>query len=727
VLAPPSNLNVDLLFMDQIFRLTIVVLLLLVEYSFAQLAIPKTTRPPIVDGRVDDGVWNSGALINEFFQREPFEGEPLSEKTEVFILYDADHIYFGIKCYQDPESIAAKEMLRSAPLPNDDRVHIVLDTFLDGRNAYIFEINPLGSIGEAFISENGRQVNRSWQGLFVGKSSINQNGWEAELAIPFKTLSFDAKKDSWGLFMNRMIESKQEWGSWPVANLNAAEYAVSDAGVISGLHDITQGIGLDITPYALAGVDSKKDSKSKSQFNAGSDLYYQITPSLKASLSFNTDFAEIEADARQINLSRFNIRLSEKRNFFLDGADLFGFGLEGRRTEPPSGKLTPFFSRRIGLNAQGRPIPIHFAAKVTGRINNWNVGLLHVNEDRSIGQNNSSVARVSYNLGQHSSVGMMTTFGNAQSEAYNLVTGLDVNLATAKFAGDQYAALKLFGIRSKTEDISGNDAAWGALFNFPNDLLNLQLGHQQIGENFYTGLGFVPRTNIKESWGHFSIGPRLNRLGIRQYSAGASLNYVTDFDDNIESQSLEIEPVGIRFNSGEEFQYSLAFISEYLDNDFNIYSDFIIPADEYHWWENQFSFETSGSRDVFAELRYTVGDFFTGRKNSVDLELNWKVFVPLFLGGSVAIDRVQLPEGDFSANIFQLNVNILFSPDISLYNYLQYDSQSNTAGLQTRFRWIVQPGNEVLFVWNSGYSRPDTYYVMNESAVRFKVKYNIRF
>lgn len=697
------------------------------EYGLAQIIIPKISNPPVIDGEVNDIIWQSGAIINEFFQREPNEGEPLTEKTEVFILYDSDHIYFGIKCYQDPKSIAAKEMLRGASLPHDDRVHIVLDTYLDGRNAFIFEINPLGSVGEAFISENGRQVNRNWQGIFTGKSRITEYGWEAELAIPFETLSFDENNNSWGLFMNRMIETKQEWGSWPVANINMAEYAVSDAGIITGLEDMTQGIGLDISPYALAGLDSKRGNKSDHKFNAGSDLFYQITPSLKASLSFNTDFAEIEADARQINLSRFDIRLNEKRNFFLDGSDLFSFGLEGLRTEPPSGKLSPFFSRRMGLDAEGDPVPINYAAKLTGRVNQWNLGLLHINECCDSGKKSASVARVSCNIGQISSIGMITTIGNAISDARNRVLGLDLNLATATFAGDKYAAFKVFGIRSKTERLRGNDLAWGALLYYPNDLVNFQCGYQQIGDHFFTGLGFVPRTNMKESWGNLALGPRVNKLGIRQYRFGGRFNYVTDFANHMQTQSFAVNPAEIRFHTGDEFNFSLVYNYEFLEEDFNIYSHYIIPANRYEWWENKFSFESSGSRDIYGEVEYSTGKFFTGRKKSIDLELNWKLFIHLFAGGSVNIDWVRLPEGDFSAEIYQFNVNFLFSPDISLYNYLQYDSQSNAAGLQTRFRWIVKPGNEILFVWNSGYSEPVKRMILNESALRFKVKYNIRY
>lgn len=702
-------------------------LLISSSYCPGQIKIPKTSNPPEIDGRVNDESWESAALIDEFFQREPHEGKTLTERTEIFIAYDTDHIYFGIKCYQDPKSIAAKEMLRGASLPHDDRVHIILDTYQDGRNGFFFEINPLGSIGDGLVSENGREVNRNWEGLFTGKSSITTEGWEAELAIPFKTLSFDPKLESWGLFMNRMIESKQEWGSWPVANINMPEAAMSDAGIISGLQGISQGIGLDIAPYALTGFNSKSGESTDYKINAGGDIYYQVTPSLKASLSINTDFAEAEADTRQINLSRFSIRLREKRNFFLDGASLLAFGLEGRRTEPPSGKLSPFFSRRMGIDPQGFPIPINYGARITGRIEKWNVGMMHINERVELGNKNATVARISRNIGQLSSVGMITTIGNSISEVKNVVAGLDLNLASSTFRGNKTIAFMLYGLKSNTEHLHGNDISWGALLTYPNDLVDFRLGHQQIGENFFAGLGFVPRNNIREYWGELTLGPRINILGIRQYSFGGGFDYVTNFDNTMQSQSFSIKPAGIRFNSGDELDYELVYKYEFLVNHFNIYADYIIPAGVYTWWENQVELETSGSRNLQGGIEFTTGSFFTGRKNSIELSCNWKIFVHAFIGTNISRDYVSLPEGNFKADIFQFNLNLLFSPNLTLYNYLQYDSQSNNAGLQTRFRWILKPGNEILLVWNSGYILPENRFMMVENALRLKLKYNIRF
>jgi hypothetical protein len=693
-------------------------------YSQKSIRIQRTTFPPAIDGKLDDLCWKGAPMIDEFYQREPREGEPLTERTEVFICYDDHNIYFGIKCYQPTETVYAKEMKFDASYGTDDRFAILLDTYSDHRTAYFFGINALGGREDAIIHNNS--MNRSWDGLWMGKTTITDEGWQAEIAMPFKSLGFDKNSDRWGLAMNRFITKKREWGSWPVGNINASQFSIAEAGIIEGLEGMTQGVGLDISPYFLSGFDTKIDTKTKFKVNAGVDVYYQIAPNLKASLSVNTDFAETEADNRQINLTRFNIRLSEKRNFFLDGSNYFSFGPD-MGSAAPSGKIEPFFSRRVGLDDSGTPIPVNYGAKLTGKIKNWNIGMLHVSDARSYGNSNFSVARVSHNIGRQSSIGMISTFGNANDSTRNIVGGLDLKLASSRFRGNKDIAFVLFGLKSNTESVDGKDFSWGATFSYPNDFLNFRLGHLQIGGDFVAGMGYVPRTDIKETFGSLTIGPRLNKWGIRKYSFGGSFDYVTDFNNKLQSQGFSIDPVGILFESGERFSYSVEREYDFLENDFNIYSSYVIPAGEYNWWRNQLSLSTEGSRDVSGRISYGFGDFYTGRRNTFGLTVNWKIVIPVFVGGTLSSNIVKLPEGEFVANIYQLNANLLVSPNLTLYNFVQYDSKSQVIGWQSRFQWILKPGNEILLVWNSGFKQPLERYVMNESAMRFKLKYNIRF
>ncbi|NLO01116.1 MAG: carbohydrate binding family 9 domain-containing protein [Bacteroidales bacterium] len=259
-------------------------------YAQKTFQIYKTETPPLIDGFVNDETWDHLSSIDTFLQREPMLGEPLSENTEVFVCFDSQFLYFGIKCYQPEETVFAKQMKFDESYYTDDRFAIILDTYSDHRTAYFIGINALGGREDAIIQ--GNSMNSSWNGLWKGKAQITSEGWEAEIALPFRSLSFDKKSDSWGLVMNRFITKKREWGSWPVANINASQFSIAETGMLKGLTGITHGVGIDFSPYFITGFDAKNGEKPEMKLNAGADLYYQIAPNLKAALSINTDFAE---------------------------------------------------------------------------------------------------------------------------------------------------------------------------------------------------------------------------------------------------------------------------------------------------------------------------------------------------------------------------------------------------------------------------------------------------
>lgn len=699
------------------------------EITHAQQTIKaiRIETPPVIDGVVNDEVWGEAFVVNEFYQREPLEGAPVSQKTEMLICYDTHKIYIAMRCWDDPKKITAKEMARDVSLGKDDRVQIILDTYLDRRNGYWFQIGPRGSIGDAIVSGNGTVLNKQWDGLWIGKSNITHWGWEAEISIPFKTMGFDRESNQWGIKLIRNIVNNLEASYWPEANLNAHKFQVSDAGIFDGIENITQGIGLDISPYLVAGLNTKRGEKNDPKLTGGVDLFYQITPSLKSSLTINTDFAETEVDDRQINLTRFNLHYPEKRDFFLDGSNYFQFGIEGDDASPVSKSIIPFFSRRMGLDSFGGPIPINAGAKITGQIDNWNIGMMHINDARETGNNNFSVARVTRNIGRQSSVGIIGTYGDAFGEERNFVTGADLKLSTSQFQQNKNVSFILFGLKSNTKEKGGDDASWGTQINYPNDLISARLGHHQIEKNFVAGMGFVPRTDIKQTYGELEFGPRPNKWGIMQISVGGEFNFVNNLSTGEpETREYEIQPLGIRFLSGEAISYSLVSQYELLSKDFNIFEGFIIPKGIYEWWQQEIKLETKGARNVWGEASYRFGDFFNGNRNDLKFQLNWKIAVPFFIGGTIAQNKIELPDGNFTANIFQANANILFSPDVTLYSYFQYDNASNSIGWQSRFQWIVKPGNEIILAWTSNFLKPQQQFFMDESAVRLKLKYNIR-
>ncbi len=714
--------------MNYLLRVLLVFILFPV-ISHAQPSIKAVfvSKSPVIDGKLNDEAWDKAYVIGDLVQREPNSGQPVSEKTLLYICYDVNQLYIGIKCFDDPAKITAKEMARDANLANDDRVQVILDTFLDHRNGYWFQIGPRGSFGDATISENGAVFNKDWNGVWDAKARIVRDGWEAEMAIPFKTMGFDKNISTWGIKFIRHIKRKLESSYWPSANINNYKFQVSDAGLLEGIQHITQGIGLDIVPYAVGGMDTKKDTKNNYHGTGGLDIFYQITPGLKSLLSLNTDFAETAVDDRQINLTRFDLLFPERRDFFLDGASHFSFGIQGDDGNSRGKAIIPFLSRRMGLDNNGLPIQINYAGKLTGTIGRWNIGVMRVNDNHTSGNTNFTVARLSRNIVGASSVGIIGTYGNAFSLGENMVGGIDLKLATSKFNRNKNLSLILFGLKSRTQGLSGSDASWGGSFTYPNDFLYFNVGHHEIGENFVAGMGFVPRTNIKESYGNIKIGPRPNKWGLLQVYTGIGFDHIVNFSNVLETRSINYSPVYLRFKSGEEFSWSVSQNYENLEKDFHIFSMYVIPVGSYEFYRQSLNFLTAGSRKFSVTTSYSWGNFYNGSREDYSIGANYKIAVPLFVGIKYSQNDVTLPNGNFSARIYQTNINLLFSPAITLYNYFQYDNNSNTIGIQSRFQWIVHPGNEIFIVWTSNISRPMERYVMNESALRFKVKYNIRF
>ena len=692
-------------------------------------------QPPIIDGYASDEIWSKGEPITTFIQREPFTGEPLSEKTEVFIGYDEHNLYMAFRCYTDPANITAKELARDVSLKYDDRVQIILDTYLDRRNAYWFQVGPRGSIGDAIVSENGAAFNKAWDGLWTGKAKIHDQGWDCELAIPFKTMGFKKGLEEWGLKLIRNHVKTQEVAYWPVANLNTYRFQVSDAGIVDGLKELTQGVGLDVVPYGLTGIDYRAgEEENDLGLTAGLEAYYNITSNLKAAITVNTDFAQTEVDNQEINLTRFRLFYPEKRDFFLDGANYFNFGINGDRDNKWNTRMIPFFSRRIGLDSTGNPIPVQYGSKITGQSGAWNVGAMYMKDQRNGWKNSHfAVTRISRNFGDQSQVGMISTFGNALEDVGNATAGLDLRLGTSRFLGDKNMAFTLYGVKSFTGFDEGSaavedrDLSYGFEFVYPNDLLNVRLGHMQIQENFVTGIGFVPRPGVRESYGTLMVGPRPRKWGILQVQGGTGMDHITDFDSRLLTREWEITPLMVTFLTGDILGWVMTSSYEFLENPFQIYDDHIIPEGEYGFFYHTFSLHSAQVRRLWATLDYRLGEFYNGSRREIKLTSGYKVAVPLFVGAELVRNNVSLAESDFIANIYRLNLNILFSPDITLYTFVQYDSESNRMGWQSRFQWILQPGREVFLVWNSIASDPYERFQLEEASAKLKVKFTIRF
>jgi len=681
---------------------------------------------PDIDGRIADSEWLKAAVVDSFTQREPDMGEPVSQRTKFFVCYDENNLYIAARCYDDPDLIAAQQLERDASLANDDKIVIILDTFLDKRNAYWFQVNALGCIGDATLSQNGASLNKQWDGLWVGKSSIHDAGWDVEVKLPFKSLAFNPKNDSWGLKLAREIQRRSEISYWPIANVNSYKFQVSDAGLLVGFQGITQGIGLDLRPYGLAGLVQKKGENKEINGDVGLDVFYQITPAIKSALTINTDFAQTEVDDKQINLTRFPLFFPEKRDFFLDGASYFQFGREGDSNNSHSKNLIVFFSRRLGLDNDRNPIPILGGVKVTGQEGNWNIGVMDVVDEREDDFRNFAVARISRNFGTQSYIGMIGTLGNAYSALNNYVMGVDLKLATTTFSGDKNLSFLLYGLKSKTDSISNNDNSFGAEINYPNDFINFRVGYNQIDKNFNAGIGFVPRKDIRNTYLEGGISPRPQRWGILQLHFLASLDYITNMKNQLLTRGIQFQPLGVRFNSGDAVDFQFVHHYDFLSEPDTI-SSIPLPEGTYQFWEYSAQISSAKRRNLWVALTYRWGGFYNGERNTTAFQSGYKVMIPLLLGFDVEYTEGVLSQIAFTREVYRFRANILFSPEVTLNNFVQYDNYSKKMGWQSRFRWILSPGNELNLVWNSISVDPFERFTITESAARIKFQYNYRF
>ena len=513
--------------------------------------ITRTEEAPTIDGVLDDSAWEAAVIIDEFIQIDPDEGAPCSERTEMRLLYDRDFLYIGVRCYDsEPDRIVATQMRRDASLTADDRICIVIDPYFSRRNGYYFDANPLGGHGDALIEANGN-FNSSWDGIWECRASIDAEGWSVEIAIPFKTISFNPDTERWGLNIMRFIRRKNEHARWASPSRDKSFNSLADAGVIEGVREIDQGIGLDVKPYGIATLmRDHEGGGSDLDLDAGFDMFYKVTPSLTLSTTFNTDFAETEVDDRQINLTRFPLFFPEKRDFFLQDAGIFRFG--GINNNP-----LPFHSRRIGIGPGGEEKDILAGAKLTGRVADLNLGLLDVQmkHDDDLGDKNLFVGRGSLNVLEQSTIGAIFTHGDPGSTATSVTGGFDFNYRTSDlFDGKTLQAhLWQLGSDSSAEGEHGG-MAYGVKLIYPNDRINWSAGYSRIDSDFDAALGFVPRRGIHEYFANWRYRHRPNDERIRALDFGVNTYIVTDIEGNIETRDLEFNALTVSTEGGRDLR-----------------------------------------------------------------------------------------------------------------------------------------------------------------------------
>ena len=692
-----------------------------------------------VDGRLDEGAWSRVTPAADFIQIDPANGRPATEPTEVRIAYDSKTLYLGVTCFDsEPDKLIGFQRRRDQGLGSDDRFMWIIDTFLDGRTGYFFEMNPSGLIADALIGINGE--NRQWDGIWNGRARRSEIGWTLEIEIPFRTLNFDPNSDTWGVNFQRTVRRKNEESIWNGWARNQGLRRMNNAGLLSGVGEVNQGRGLDIKPYGLFTSEAspaRGRAGSSTDATAGVDLFYNPTPLLRANLTVNTDFAQTEVDQRQVNLTRYSLFFPERRDFFLDGAPSFDFGSSSEQEnfgQNNNDRILPFFSRRIGLSAAGTPQRIDVGTKVTGQMAGQDVGILHVRtaSQDDLSSEDFTVARLKHRLFRQSYVGGIYTRRDPRNGSDTRHTaGLDARFATSEFLGSQNLDTNLWVLHTSGNGTPGGNAAFGGTLKYPNDRWDAQFGTTEVQDNFDPGTGFVTRRGYRRynPTLKFSPRPASNRY-IRRFEFEADVDMQTDLRNELLARSVNLTLFQVNLHSQDNLSLSTNRRYERLDLPFSISRGITLPLGATYdfsryrlWWQ-------TASRRMFAlNGRYEAGDFYSGTRTEQALNLTIRARTGVIVGLFSEWNSVALPEGHFATRLYRLNAETQFTPYIALVNNIQYDSQSAVVGWQSRFRWILAPGNDLYVVYTHNWLDEPTLnrFSTLDRRLASKVLYTYRF
>lgn len=684
-------------------------------------AISRTEVAPIIDGRLDDAIWRSAVAIDDFHQTSPTDGASPTESTTVWVTYDDEYLYIAADLRDsNPQAIQAKQMIQGKLFSSDDRFFVTIDSFNTKRNDYFFQVNANGMRREALRENNARFI-EEWSAIWLAESEVHEDGWATEIAIPFKSISFAPDSDTWGINFGRVIARIQESDLW---SSHDRHIWPAYGGEVSGINEIEQGLGLDIVPSIS--LSEERDlvlGENKSGFEPSLDVRYRITPSLSATFTLNTDFSTAEVDAQQIALDRFSLFFPEKRDFFLQDAGIFEFGnidTNGR----------PFFSRRIGLSADGEPVGIDGGAKLTGRIGDFSIGALAIRQEAydDIDASDLFVARGSYNVLDESAIGFIMTHGDPTSNETNSVAGLDFLYRNSNGPFGEILTGKFWAQQSRSSDLDGDDSAVGMEIEIPSDVLSAYVSGQIIEENFRPALGFVNRPGIRryDAGLRYRTRPETGRW--RAINHRIDFTHVGDMEGTTLSQRTAIRPVTLYSHRDDFLFVEWERNTENVLQDFELFGQLNVPAGLYEFDRYRAEIATGAQRPVSVVLSIQDGGFFGGDRLEKFVEFQWRQSAHFFLGLMFEENIVELPSGDFTAHLASLRSDIAFNSRWSWSNLLQYDNTSEAVGINSRVRYMPEAGKEMVFVFNHGASVDDLNHLTStQDEMILKLSYTFRY
>jgi hypothetical protein len=675
----------------------------------------------VVDGLLDEAVYSRVQPIDGFLQQEPHEGQPATQKTEVWLLFDDQNVYVSARCWStQPERIVANEMRRdSFALFQNDNFAVLFDTFHDRRNGVQFQSNPLGGLSDSLITDE-RDSNRDWNTVWDARAKRFEKGWTVEFAIPFRSLRYSAPgPQDWGVQFRRVARGQNEFSyltPMPAAFTQRAMVHVSQAAALVGLEAPKAALNLEVKPYALGSVQT--DLEASTPFSndpaaqAGIDAKYTFKNGLVADASLNTDFAQVEDDEQQVNLTRFSLFFPERRDFFLEGAGIFAFGgasvsPRGGQQGPPSNTPILFYSRKIGLFEYGddetAAVPLLAGGRLTGRTGAYTVGALNIQQraEASVAapSTNFSVLRLKRDVLRQSSVGVIVT--NRSQALYT--DGSNQTLgADAAFTLRRYLTINAYLARTRTEGRSGNDASYRANVQWTGDQYGFEGEHLVVERNFNPEVGFLRREDFRRNYGMFRFSPRPGGPSpIRKYQFETAFDHFTNTEGRLETQIAQAQ-VGMDLQNGDEWRFECKNNYEYLDEPFEISDGLFLPVGAYRFNDVEARYTIGPQRRINGSLWVGGGQFFDGTRQEIGYRGRIELTSRLGVEPGIAFNRVTLVEGSFLAKLLTARATYNLSPRQALMALVQYNSEGSVVGANVRFRWEFKPGSDLFVVYNEG-------------------------
>ncbi|KPJ91980.1 MAG: hypothetical protein AMS18_08300 [Gemmatimonas sp. SG8_17] len=691
------------------------------------IAVGVLAGPMRLDGLLNESAWQEAVAIPNLTMVEPVEGGELVGATRAWVLADATTIVVGVACEDpNPVGIVSFSKARDSELRNEDHVKIILDTFLDGRSGYIFALNPSGARYDALVARQGEGENPDWDAIWEASAHRDSTGWSAEIRIPIQSLGYGSGVTQWGFNIERRLERLQETSRWASPTRDAKISQSIRAGRLTDLPDFNFGVGLTVRPALVSGFEKEAaNDTTRGSIEPSLDVGQRLGSNAIASFTVNTDFAETEVDTRRTNLTRFSLFFPEKRTFFLQGSDIFDFGLG--LTSGRSVDLLPFHSRTIGL-FEGEEVPLLVGGKLNGRMGNTNFGALATRTgkvEELVPAASMAVARVRQNVLEQSQIGVLATVGDPKGRAGAWTIGVDATYQTSKLFGDKNFLVGVWGLVNDREGLVGDRKAFGGKIDYPNDVWDIALVYKWIGDGFDPSLGFTPRNGIQKWSGGANFRFRPGWPWIRWMLHELQPTLALDLDGRWESYRVFTAPINWLFESGERFEFNIVPEGERLLEADEIAGVAIQPG-SYQWTRFRIEGDIASKRPVSGRVSWWFGGFYDGHLHQVSVQFLVKPSATATLELGAERNVGSLSTGDITQDLVSARLRINFSPDLQVNSYVQYDNDSRLLGTNTRLRWTFNPLGDLFVVYNHNVADRPTEWELESNQLLVKLQYAMR-